>query len=695
MAENQTQIQVAIMFTDLVGYTALSERDEPAALELVKKNRELHTTTIQKHNGQLVKELGDGFMATFENAFHAIACARDIQGKAKALDFGLPIRVGIHFGEITTVRGDIFGHGVNMASRIQTIADPGGVYLSEAMNKIIVSKTDPVTQYMGAVPLKNIKDPVPVYALKGEGLTSPDKKRINRIIRRSVYLRYYRNAAIVSLLVLAVLFIWFKQTFVIERNIITKSVAVLSLKNLTKDTGTDFLSISLTEELIRELSRVNTLTVISQSSTIQYSGIGITFSEISRALNDVNYIVDGTVLMENDQIQLEIRLNDPTKDQVIWRKEYATEVSASRQLWADVAKDICRTIGVFVPDENSTLWSGIKSVDPGTYELYLKGMHALNKDSINPEVALSYFNEAIEKSPTDAYAWAGVATAHIFMGHGTHPSKEDRQKARAAALRAIQLDSTLAEAWSSLGMVKGYYDWDWNEAEYAYRKANELNPSLAWNHYHYSWYLVLFGRMDEAIREHKKAKELDPFTPAHTAWLGYLYMMVGEYDKAIKEAELAMKMKNKILGKLVLGEIYCSMGKTAEGIEIFEEILSNRPDIPEHFFPFIGKAYLLTGNIEKGMKILNEIDTKYDINPSAWGALQRAAMYTALGDYDNAFKWYQFEPHHHWVSGVRVLWNMPFAKDSSFVKDPRFNELMQRMDLPDPAPFQYNAQLDQ
>jgi len=352
-------------------------------------------------------------------------------------------------------------------------------------------------------------------------------------------------------------------------------------------------------------------------------------------------------------------------------------------------------MGVFVPEENSALWSGIKSVDPVTYELYLKGMHAISIDTIDLEVALAYFNEAIEKSPTDAYAWAGVATAHIFMGHGTHPTKEDRQKARAAALRAIQLDSTLAEAWSSLGMVKAYYDWDWDEAEYAYRKANELNPSLPWNHYHYSWYLVLFGRMDEAIREHKKAKELDPFTPAHTAWLGYIYMMLGEYDKAIKEAELAIKMKRKNLGKLILAQIYCSMGRTTEGIEIFEEVMSSRPDIPQYFFLFIGKTYLLTGNIDKGMKILNEMDTKYDTIPSAWGAFQRAGMYTALGNYDSAFKWYQFEPHHHFVTGVRVLWNSPFAKDSSFVKDPRFNELMQRMGLPEPAPFQYNAELDQ
>ncbi len=209
------------------------------------------------------------------------------------------------------------------------------------------------------------------------------------------------------------------------------------------------------------------------------------------------------------------------------------------------------------------MWEGIKTVDPITYELYLKGMNELNKgafDAIDAEAALSYFDQAVERSPGDAYAWAGVAAAHVFMGHGTHPSKEDRQKARAAALRAIQLDSTLAEAWTSLAMVKGYYDWDWDEAEYAYLKALELNSSLPWAHYHYSWYLALFGRIDEAIVEHKRAKELDPFSPIHTAWLGYLYMIVGEYDKAIAEAELATTLRKGFLGRLMLAEIYSVMG---------------------------------------------------------------------------------------------------------------------------------------
>ncbi len=263
----------AIMFTDLMGYTALTERNEPVALELVKKNRDLHMAAIEKHGGRLLKEMGDGNLATFRNARDAIHCAMDIQHEAKTRNFDIPVRIGIHFGDITVDHEDIFGHGVNMASRIQSIADPGGIFISESIHKEIRDDTDLETQFMGAVPLKNIKDPVPVYALKGNGLPPPEKKRIERIIRRRIYLKYSRNAAIAIVLILSAAFIWFIRTYDIEREVIAKSVAVLPLENLSEDPELEYVSNGMTDELIRELSKVSALTVISQRATDSMQGL--------------------------------------------------------------------------------------------------------------------------------------------------------------------------------------------------------------------------------------------------------------------------------------------------------------------------------------------------------------------------------------------------------------------------------------
>ena len=375
----QERRHATIMFTDLVGYTALMEKNESLALELIKKNRDLHQAAIQKHKGQLIKEMGDGFMATFDNTLDALSCAREIQNEAKTREFDIPVRIGIHYGDITIEHEDIFGHGVNMASRIQAIADPGGIYISESIHELIHDREDLETQYMGAVPLKNIKDPVPTYALKGEELPPPDKKRIEAIITRGIYLKYYRNAAIAALLILVVAFIWFIRTYDIEREVITKSLAVLPFENFSEDPEMDYLSSGMTNELIRELSKVSALTVINQRSTRQYAGIAIPFSQISQELNDVNYIVDGTVILKNDSIETEIRLIDPAEDQVIWSQEYQQDVSTTRQLWAQVAQDIIRIMGIFVPEENTALWTGIRPVNPESYELYLKGMHSITK----------------------------------------------------------------------------------------------------------------------------------------------------------------------------------------------------------------------------------------------------------------------------------------------------------------------------
>jgi TolB-like protein len=668
-----------------MGYTALMEKDESAGLELVKKNRDLHQQAIRKFNGHLVKEMGDGFIATFDNIYNAISCAREIQVEAKDREFDIPVRIGLHYGDITIDNEEIFGHGVNLASQIQAIADPGGIYISESIHEFISDQKDIETQFMGAVPLKNIKDPVPVYALKDQELPPPDKKRIDAIIRRQLYLKYYRYAAIGAVLIIAVALVWFLRTFDIEREIITKSVAVLPLENLSEDPELEYLSIGMTDELIRELSKANVLTVVAQSSTRQYAGITRPFSEIAHELNDVNYIIDGTIILENDSIKTGIRLINPVEDRVVWNQDYEQGISSTRQLWAQVAQDITQIMGVFVPEENTALWTGIKPVDPENYALYLKGMYAIEKIPPDIELGISYFNEAIEKNPADAYAWSGLATAYITYGHSPSPTKDVRDKANEAALKAIQLDSTLAQAWSVYGMVMAYYEWNWEAAEKAYLKANELNPSLPWNHFHYSWYLILFGRMDEAIREHKLAQELDPFGPAHTGWFGYLYAMVGEYEKAIKEAELTIDMGFEGFGKIMLTHIYLYMGRNEEAVKTIEQLIE-KFSLPTWYN---GLPNIRLGRIEEGMKSLKELETKYDSIPSPFGALVRGELYAALGDYEKAVKWYSFEPHHHWAPWVRVR----VKYDSSFHDYPGFKKLMQRYNLPDPAPFQYDPDL--
>jgi tetratricopeptide (TPR) repeat protein len=289
------------------------------------------------------------------------------------------------------------------------------------------------------------------------------------------------------------------------------------------------------------------------------------------------------------------------------------------------------------------------------------------------------------KNPADAYAWAALADAYITYGHSATATKDVRQEANAAALQAIQLDSTLAEAWYVLGIVKAYYEWEWEAAEQAYLKANELNPSLPMNHFHYSWYLILFGRMNEAIREHKLAQELDPFGPIHTGWLAALYAGVGEYEKAIKEAERTIDMGYEFFGKDQLAEIYIQMGREHEGLEIKEQLVADFGAPKSSLI----SPYIKVGRIEEAREIFKEVESKFDSIPSPGEAWDRAWMYLDFGDYDNVFKWFNYEPHMHWVP-----WGVRYIQDSLFVKDPRYKALLRKMNLPDPAPPQYDPELE-
>ena len=317
--------------------------------------------------------------------------------------------------------------------------------------------------------------------------------------------------------------------------------------------------------------------------------------------------------------------------------------------------------------------SAARPVNPETYELYLKGMANLNKPS--PEErkkGLAYLHEAVEKNPADALAYAGLAFGYVTLGHGPSHPPDAWQRARAAALRAVKLDETLAEAHAVLADVKLYYEWDWAGAEASFHRAMELNPSLALNHYHYAWYLFLFGRLDEAIREHKRAQELDPLTPLHTAWLGELYWYGGQYEEAMEEARKSLEMAPDFwVGYYIQGAVYAERGMYEEAIAAHQKMVEKQPVVKW----FLGRTYALAGRKDEARKMLADLEAG-EVTP--FDALGIAVLYIALGDKDKAFHWLEYERPHAWLPWFRVEPQYKPLRD-----DPRFQDLLRRMNLPE------------
>jgi len=459
----------------------------------------------------------------------------------------------------------------------------------------------------------------------------------------------------------------------------TKKVAVIPFASLTIDEEEAYFKTGMTQELIDELSKVDQLKVIRQRSTrVLTSGFDQTSSLISNVIKGIDFFIEGSFEREINMISVKVSLREAIDDEPVWQKSYSKDFSEVRILWANVAADLARQMGIVVKPEDDVLWSGMRSVKPEVYELYLKGQYYLNKSTPESwERGLVYLQEALDRNPADAYTWAWLAEAYVTIGHSPDPPPDVFPKAIAAANRAIL-------GWAALSHYHTYFGKDRAMAEYAFHRANALNPNLAFNHYHRSWYLALFGRMNEAIEEHKLAQALDPFTPAQTAWLGELYRWVGMYEEGIRQTEKASLMEDDLnygLGMFVRGRILIDQGKVEEGLELLR--LSSEIQPPWKYIGY-GPALIENGYIEEGKVILKELE-QLPIN--GFFALCIGIMYADLGDFDKAFEAWSYKNKHAWYPWLRVMWVQDDIR-----KDPRFLEIMRDLDLPDPGPLVYHPE---
>jgi tetratricopeptide (TPR) repeat protein len=532
-----------------------------------------------------------------------------------------------------------------------------------------------------------------IYDITPEGIQKTDdliedeessklaNQRLNKIIAASLVFA-------VILLVLASF--WAGSSWDDDLTPDNKKVAVIPFVQQVdslEDEGEEeeYFKAGMTDALISELSKVDQLTVIKQSSTqVLSSGFNPNNTLITNVINGIDYFVGGEIERQFNEINAYIELRKTIDADPIWQKNYTKDLSEVRLLWAEVAADLARQMSIVVKQEDLVLWSNLRSVNPETYELYLKGKHYMNKSTADEwERGLVYMQEAIDRNPSDPYAYAYLAEAYVSLGHAPDPPPDVFPKALAAAQRAIQLDSTVALGWAALSHYHTYFGRDWALAEYAFNRANELNPNLAYNHYHRAWYLALFGRMNEAIEEHKRAQELDPFIPLHSLWLGELYRWIGSYDEGLAEVEKVSQMENtNANAMLIKGRIYIDQGKVEEGLEI----LSQAAEINDGwgFFGY-GPALIRSGHKEEGKAILEELE---GMPLNGFRALCLAIMYAELDNFDKAFEYLNYDNKHGWYPWLRVM----FINDE-MKKDPRFLKIIRDMNLPDPAPLVYYPDL--
>ena len=635
-----TRRLAAIVFTDMVGYTSLSQKNEALALELLEEHRMVLRPLFPKHNGREIKTMGDAFLVEFASALEALRCAFDIHQLLNELNVDRPpekrilLRIGIHLGDVVHSKNDVHGDAVNVASRIEPLASPGGISITEQVYDQIRNKFEFPFVSLGKQNLKNVQEPVEVYRV-----VLPWETQLSD-----------------------------------EPSLEKRRIAVMPFTNISPDPRDEYFADGMTEELISTLSRIGELRVISRTSAMRYKGTSKNVGEIARELR-VGSILEGSVRKASDDLRITAQLIDTENDEHLWSQDYDRRLENVFAIQKEIAQSVAEALKVRLLSGEKKSIEKKATGNTEAYTLYLKGRYFWNerlRDS--NDKAVKFFEEAVKLDPDYALAYSGLSDCYlIYSDRGWLSPREAVPKGKEYALRAVGLDPRLAEAHASLGLV--FMDeWRWQEAEREFEKAIELNPSYASA---YQWYGVLLwwaGRYEEGKEKTERASELDPLSSVIAGNLCRDLLTLGKRDQAMEQLGKLAKL-NPESGHSYLSMIQLMDSKFVDSISEAEkasDLLKGNLGMKS----LLGFAYGIGGRKEEANKILSELKeaSKNEYVPSAWVA----EVLFGLERRDEAFE-YLDKAMEERSTRLFYLRNLPWF--GKFRADPRWASLEKRIGL--------------
>ncbi len=645
MAKNERRL-AAIMFTDMVGYTALGQRDESLSLALVETQRKVLEPVLARHGGRVVKTMGDAFLVEFTSALEAARCAYEVQRSVREFNMALSIenrihlRIGIHLGDVVEREGDIFGDAVNIASRIEPLAEEGGVCLTQQVYDQVRNKLNIQLESNGKTGLKNVSEAVEVYRMvmpwNEPEVTMPVLLDKNRIV-------------------------------------------VLPFASMGPDLDDEYFADGLTEELISELSQVGGLEVIARTSAMNYKKKEKSISQIGKELN-VGTAVEGSVRKAGKKIRVTAQLINANTEGHLWSSSYDRELEDIFAIQSDIASKIVEALRMrFGPNHSP---AGKRPENIEAYTLWLKGQFQWNK--MNEEGimgSLGLFKEAIEVDPSYARGYAGLADAyHAAVDFGFMDKVDGLLKSMEAATKSLELDDGLAEAHAALGDIM-FHTMRYEEALRENRRAIELDPSCASAHQRYSLCLDNMGRPKDALDEIEKAHELDPLSPLISLTVGLMNMDNKRLDEAIAVFD-KMVESEPTNAEPYWGRALCFMSRRMKeeaysNWEAYQRLTRNEQDWKVK----LAFLYGWFGERERALTLINELIRKGGTH-GMWGSWESwiAACYAVLGDPEEFFRWIDKS-----LSEKGMIWlgSLRFSPFYDKVRaDPRFPEIFKKLGIP-------------
>jgi serine/threonine protein kinase/TolB-like protein/Flp pilus assembly protein TadD len=459
-----------------------------------------------------------------------------------------------------------------------------------------------------------------------------------------------------------------------------RSIAVLPLENLSGDPEQEYFADGMTDELITELSKISALRVIARTSVMRYKGTKKSLPEIARELH-VDAVIEGSVMHSGNRVRINAQLVDARTERNLWAQTYDRGLGDILALHSDVARAIARQIRIKVTPEEQKRLASTHVVNPRAYEAYLRGRYLWNKRT-GPDMTkgIGYFEQAVEIDPNYANAYAGIADSYLLLVfYGPAPPAVNFPKAKAAALKAVALDDSLAEGHASLANAYFHYDWDWAAAGKEFRRAIALNPGYAAAHHWYAGLLSSLGRHDEALAEIKRAQELDPLSLIINTDYGSTLFDGGEYDLAINQLRTTLELDPSFwVLRWWLGRSYLAKGLHEAGVRELESAAKLSNGNPSAL-AWLGYGYAVSGETARTRQILARLQQK--AKESYVSPYQFAVLYAALGEKEQAIGSLEkgFQERCYEMYFLNLERHRLFRPLSS---DPRFQDLLRRMNFP-------------
>jgi adenylate cyclase len=675
----------AIMFTDMVGYSALSQRNEALALELLEEHRVALREFFPKYQGTEIKTTGDGFLVEFASALDAVRCAVEMQkalaerNQAQPAERQVRIRIGIHLGDVVRKQGDVYGDGVNIAARIEPLAEPGGICISNSVQDQVENKIEYALVRLSKPELKNIQTSVQVYRLLLDGMRPPVPSHPSR--RR-------QSIALGALALLAASLFLFLKFGVRSNSSVAmsratpstapaadrKSIAVLPFVNMSADKGDEYLSDGMTEELLNVLTKVKGLRVPGRSSSFAFKGKnenGI-FRKVGEQLH-VNAVLEGSVRKAGDKLRITAQLINVTDGFHLWSETYDGDMKDILAVQSDVAKRVVQALQIQLGVDEARALAKKPTENPEAHRLYLLGRYHFAKFTrAGWTNAIHYYEQALQVDPNFALAYCGLADTYGWAGGQIMAGREAWAKEMELAQKALALDPNLAEAHLAMGTalfsVLGPH-----ASEKELDRAVELNPNLALAYDQYGWTFAEMGRLDEAIAAEKKALELDPLSTFLNTDLAFFLYWARRYEDAITQIRKTLELdSNNGFAHSILGWCLIWKGSKAEARAEFQTA-TTLDDLP-WYRGSLGYACAVSGDRAKAELVLRELEElakqRY-VSPA-----NRASVYLGLGEKEKALDWLEKayedrDPVFWWINGDQLYDSVRHA--------PRFEALVQKV----------------